>query len=64
MQEDDDGNDIFGMMQDVEEEFVDHLDQFEKLLSDAEKLFYEGCPNNYTKLFGIVRLYNLRAANG
>ncbi|KAL5551697.1 hypothetical protein UlMin_001873 [Ulmus minor] len=52
------------MMQDVEEEFVDRPDQFEKLLSDAEKPLYEGCPNNYTKLSAIVRLYNLKAANG
>ena len=64
VQEDDDGDDIFGMMQDVEEEFVDRPDQFEKLLSDAEKPLYDGCPNNYTKLSAIVRLYNLKAANG
>ena len=64
VQEDDDGDDIFGMMKDVEEEFVDRPDQFEKLLSDAEKPLYEGCPNNYTKLSAIVRLYNLKAANG
>ena len=48
----------------MEEEFVDRSDQFEKLLSDTEKPLYEGCPNNYTKLFAIVRLYNLKAANG
>ena len=63
-EDDDDDDDIFGMMQDVEEEFVDHPDQFEKLLSDAEKPLYDGCPNNYTKLSALVRLYNLKAANG
>ena len=48
----------------MEEEFVDRSDQFEKLLSEAEKPLYDDCPNNYTKLFAIVRLYNLKAANG
>ena len=35
--EDDDADNVVGMVQDVEDEFLDSLDQFERLLGDADK---------------------------
>ena len=57
-------DDVVGMVNDIEEDFVDHHEKFERLLGDAEKPLYFGCTNNFTKLSAIVRLYNLKAGNG
>ena len=59
-----DDDDVAGMVNDIEEDFIVHHEKFERLLGDAEKLLYFGCTNNFTKLFAIVCLYNLKAGNG
>ncbi|PKA53139.1 hypothetical protein AXF42_Ash009869 [Apostasia shenzhenica] len=43
----------------------DHLltEQFEEFLEDARTPLFPGC-NNFTKLSALMRLYNLKAANG
>ena len=62
--ENENGDDVVGMVNEIEENFVDHHEKFERLLGDAEKPLYFGCTNNFTKLFAIVRLYNLKVNNG
>ena len=52
------------MVNDIEEDFVDHHEKFERLLGDAEKSLYFSCTNNFTKLSVIVHFYNLKASNG
>ncbi|GJQ92942.1 transposable element [Tanacetum coccineum] len=42
---------------------VDDLVKFQELLLDAEKPFYEGCPD-FTKLSAIVKLLNLKGKYG
>ena len=49
-------------MHDVDEYFVDRPYLFESLKNDIEKLLYVG--SKFTKLFAILRLYNLKARNG
>ena len=59
-----DNDDVASMVNDIEEDFIDHHEKFERLLGDVEKLLYFGCTNNFTKLSAIVRLYNLKANIG
>ena len=51
LNENENEDDIIGMVNDIEEDFVDHHEKFERLLGDAE-------------LSVIVCLYNLKASNG
>ncbi|XP_026410264.1 uncharacterized protein LOC113305446 [Papaver somniferum] len=57
-----DAPDIIDMMQATEEFAYDPI-KFKKLLEDAEKPLYEGCPN-FTKLSAIVQLFKLKSKHG
>ncbi|XP_026400351.1 uncharacterized protein LOC113296251 [Papaver somniferum] len=57
-----DAPDTIDMMQ-AAEEFADDPIKFKKLLEDAEKPLYEGCPN-FTKLSAIVQLFKLKSKHG
>ena len=46
--ENDNDNDVVGMVNDIKDDLVDQYKQFERLLGDAEKPFYVGCKNNFT----------------
>ena len=61
--ENENDDDVVGMVNDIEEDFVDHHEKFERLLRDAEKTLYFDCTNKFTKLSAIVCLYNLKAVN-
>ena len=43
-------------------DFIDHPDDFAKILEDAEKPIYPGW--KFLKLFTLVKLYNLKARHG
>ena len=60
----DNDDDIVGMVNDIEEDFIDYYEKSKRLLVDAEKPLYFDCINKFTKLSTIVRLYNLKADNG
>lgn len=47
----------------IEEDLRDCPEMFERLKSDADKPLYPGC-KKFTKLSVILKLYNLKAANG
>ncbi|XP_026458584.1 uncharacterized protein LOC113359112 [Papaver somniferum] len=57
-----DAPDTIDMMQ-AAEEFADDPIKFKKLLENAEKPLYEGCPN-FTKLSAIVQLFKLKNKHG
>ncbi|XP_026431231.1 uncharacterized protein LOC113328331 [Papaver somniferum] len=57
-----DAPDTIDMMQ-AAEEFADDPIKFKKLLENAEKPLYEGCPN-FTKLSAIVQLFKLKSKHG
>jgi len=61
--ENENDDDVVSMVNDIEEDFVDHHEKFERLPADAEKPLYFGCMNNFTKLSAIICLYNLKAGN-
>ena len=54
---------VVEMVRDAEDGFVGRHQTFEKLLEDAEIPLYDGC-TKFTKLSALVRLFNLKAANG
>lgn len=56
-------DDTIDMVHDVYDRFVDHLDEFKKLLEDAEMALYPGC-TKVTKFSALLSLYNLKAGNG
>ena len=58
---DDEDNEL-DMINDADERFVDHPEQFETLLNDAKSPLYTGC--KFTKLSTLVRLWNLKAGGG
>ena len=62
--ENENDDDVVGMVNEIQEDFVDHHKKFGRLLGEAEKPLYFGCADNFTKLSAIVRLYNLKAGNG
>src|SRR3954470_14554760 len=47
----------------LEEDLEDCPKMFERLVSDAEKPLYDGC-SKFTRLFAVLKLYNLKADNG
>ncbi|KAL5573614.1 hypothetical protein UlMin_023211 [Ulmus minor] len=61
---DENDDDVVGIVNDIEEDFMDHHEKFERLLGNVEKPLYFSCTNNFTKLSAIVRLYNLKVGNG
>ena len=46
--ENENDDDVVSIVNDIEEDFVDHHEKFERLLRDAEKPLYFGCTNNFT----------------
>ena len=57
------GDKLEEMAQAVEENFIDCPSKLEQLLSDAREHLYPSCPK-FTKLSAVLKLYNLKAANG
>lgn len=58
-----DAEDTVEMVEATEETFIgDHV-KFQKLIEDAEKPLYKGCPN-FTKLSAVVQLLNLKSKYG
>jgi len=51
------------MIQDVEKHFIDRPHFIQSLKDDAEKLPYVCC-SKFTKLYAVLRLYNLKVENG
>ncbi|KAL4020410.1 hypothetical protein IC575_019186 [Cucumis melo] len=63
MYEENDVGSINEIIEVAHEEYSKDLNEFEKLLNNAEKPLYEGC-NKFTKLSTLVKLYNLRVRYG
>jgi hypothetical protein len=42
----------------------DELAKFKKMIEGFKKPFYHGCATQYTKLFVMVKLFQLKASNG
>nr|GMC77719.1 LRR receptor-like serine/threonine-protein kinase GSO1 [Ipomoea batatas] len=62
--EDDEDNDrIDEMMRDVQGDFSEMPLEFKSLFDNAEKPLFSGC-SKFTKLSGVLKLYNLKAKNG
>jgi hypothetical protein len=40
------------------------LAKYKKMIEDSKKSFYHGCTTQYTRLFVIVKLFQLKASNG
>ena len=51
------------MFDDIEDEFIDNPNEFEELLTNAEKPIYPNCAK-FTKLSTLVRLFNLKVRHG
>ena len=59
----DDIDDMCGMMNDLEDDFVERPELFESMMNDAETPLYEGC-TSYSKLSFLVTLFHLKASGG
>nr|XP_043638244.1 uncharacterized protein LOC122609251 [Erigeron canadensis] len=58
------GDNLKGMLHDVEDEVVDKdYEKFQQLFSESEKELYPGC-TKYTKLSGVLKLFNVKASHG
>jgi hypothetical protein len=42
----------------------DKLVEYKKMIEDSNKSFYHGCAVQYTRLFVIMKLFQLKASNG
>jgi hypothetical protein len=40
------------------------LSKYKKMIKDSKKSFYHGCVTQYTRLFVMVKLFQLKASNG
>jgi hypothetical protein len=40
------------------------LAKYKKMIEDSNKPFYDGCAVRYTRLFAMVKLFQLKASNG
>jgi hypothetical protein len=40
------------------------LAKYKKMIEDSKKSFYHGCVTQYTRLFAMVKLFQLKASNG
>jgi hypothetical protein len=38
--------------------------KYKKMIKDSKKSFYHGCAAQYTRLFVMVKLFQLKACNG
>ena len=54
---------MFNMINDLEENFVHRPELFEAMINDAETPLYVGC-TKYTKLGALVKLWNMKASGG
>ena len=54
---------IIEMVKATSDEFLADLEFFKKLLNDAKKSVYPSC-RKFTKLYELVKLYNLKARYG
>jgi hypothetical protein len=39
------------------------LAKYKKMIEDSKKIFYHGCAAQYTRLFAMVKLFQLKASN-
>jgi hypothetical protein len=39
------------------------LTKYKKMIEDSKKSFYHGCATQYTRLFAVVKLFQLKASN-
>ncbi|XP_019168110.1 PREDICTED: uncharacterized protein LOC109163850 [Ipomoea nil] len=60
---DEDNDRIDEMMRDVQEDFSEMPPEFKNLFDNAEKPLFPGS-TKFTKLSGVLKLYNLKAKNG
>jgi hypothetical protein len=42
----------------------DKLAKYKRMIEDSKKWFYHGCVAQYTRLFAMVKLFQLKASNG
>jgi hypothetical protein len=42
----------------------DELAKYKKMIEDSKKPFYNGCATQYTRLFAMVKLFQLMVSNG
>ena len=61
--EEDVGDNLFDMVNDLEEQFVHRPELFEAMINDVEMPLYDGC-SKYTKLSALVKLWNMKASGG
>ncbi|GMN22845.1 hypothetical protein TIFTF001_051257, partial [Ficus carica] len=61
--EEDVGDNLFDMVNDLEEQFVHRPELFEAMMNDVEMPLYDGC-SKYTKLSALVKLWNMKASGG
>jgi hypothetical protein len=40
------------------------LVKYKKMIEDSKKPFYHGCVTQYTRLFAMVKLFQLKVSNG
>jgi hypothetical protein len=40
------------------------LAKYKKMIEDSKKLLYHGCAAQYTRLFVMVKLFQLKVSNG
>jgi hypothetical protein len=40
------------------------LVKYKKMIKDSKKPFYHGCATHYTRLFAMVKVFQLKASNG
>jgi hypothetical protein len=40
------------------------LAKYKKMIEDSKKTFYHGCATQYTELFAMVKLFQLKVSNG
>ena len=61
----DEGGNLDQLLRDLEEDFGNDKQYhvFENLYEDSKKYLYPGC-TKFTKLQGVLKLYNLKASNG
>ena len=56
-------NNMFDMINDLEEHFVCRPELFEAMINDVEMPLYDGCAK-YTKLGALVKIWNIKASEG
>ncbi|XP_074297100.1 uncharacterized protein LOC141627779 [Silene latifolia] len=57
------GENIDRMMDDLERDFIECPEIFQRVVDDSKKPLYPGC-SKFTRLSAVLKLYTLKAANG